>query len=474
MSLQIVADVEATKELIARNTGLSDDEKVIRSSLVEDLYNAVYDPEVKKSFLELMYSTAKLEALSVIDVIQAETFWSSYLKAKITAPAKYGWKGLKFFGSKAYDASASAISGAMARVKSWFGYTATTSTTIPTLPESAFFSVVIDKLTSLNVAWVNHALCIVFGLEYEDETSKSAIAKPTLLSLFNAMSVESFDGSVYNNVLSDLKALEIIGKQVYILAAKPLNDAVVAGHLGELTLDALMGQQTGGAMYNNTDYYAIANAIKHNNYMLYNYAANTLGNQYNVNNYTMEMHGGRKQPFDVNQIVGKTPGDLTLNKARVDASLDVDSDSAYSLAAHQNVSEIVAAINEQLSALKNKGKKLSDNSNLKVKAVLKEIIDAHNKVNGLLESLDTFNAFPSRVPNAPANITLTEGDGATADFNRKQAPFAELKEAIRRKNKSDLRGLAVSEGLSKALYDLVSGIVTGRPGYPAPAGRKLF
>jgi hypothetical protein len=226
--------------------------------------------------------------------------------------------------------------------------------------------------------------------------------------------------------------------------------------------------------FGDVDYQSIANAIKHNNYMLYNYAVNTLGNKYNVNKYTAEIHGGADKSFFVTNVTGAHPNLKSDKKGiKIESDLNVSSSSEHTKISDRNVSYIVNILNRQLEALKLNGKKLSENSYKKVKNVIKAIIDSHNDVNQLLTSLDTYNAYSKYSDN---DIRLTEGDNENSPYDKTTEPFSRLEEAIKRKNKNDLRGTAISQGLSEFLKGLFMGItgITGILPSNLSHGRKTL
>lgn len=301
----------------------------------------------------------------------------------------------------------------------------------------------IDKYTTTNDAWVAYGMCMIFGCEYESATSTRKIAKVDLTKLASVISPEKLSAKISTgNVIEDLKALTLLAEAIQKNFIDPLNAMDMPLEMKTL----LTVSQRGGASYD-VDYRAIANAIKHNNYMLYNYGVNTMGSQYNVNKYTVEMHGGATQYFDVAQSpddVYDSTGKLKpLGSKTLTEGLTYDFDNGLAMKTKGYVDSIIELIKGQLEALRSKGKKLSATSNTKVTTVINDMIKQHNQVIGLIETIDAQNFFP------PKGVDEVKADKSSEAYKKMQ----DFQEAIKRKNKSDLRGVAIIDGLGAAIKD---------------------
>jgi hypothetical protein len=316
----------------------------------------------------------------------------------------------------------------------------------------------VDIFSEIDAAWVHLALCKLFGIQYMDETH-TQLQYPIISQLFTTMPLSTVTTIVDKYKVSTDREkvtqdyLESLEKFAMFLrtSVAALNKMVADGVVEKLELPhVLTSEQTGGAVTTQVtetpNYYAIANVIKHNNYMLLNY----LTNADNVSGYTEEMHGGgafdiKKFHFDHGNLVAQPP--IVPGKGIVKKN-----DTIVGNLGSKQTAQIVDIINEQIEALKEKGKRLSPNSNNKVKKVVEDIIVKYNDVNELVAQLLAHNTYPSK--------------GKQADIENDNEPYKRLEKALREKNRSELKGLAVSEGLQAALSDVVRALVTSTTSMP--------
>jgi hypothetical protein len=309
------------------------------------------------------------------------------------------------------------------------------------------FGLDMDNLQKTDAAWVHLVLCKLHGVQYMDETH-TQLQYPTVSQLIGTLPGESLNGT--NDFQTHVGKIEVLSTKL-AKSVTALNKMVADGVVEKLELShVLTSEQTGGAITEQItetpNYYAIANVIKHNNYMLLNY----LTNADNVSGYTEEMHGGgafdiKKFYFDHGNLVEQPPIVPKVGIVKKNDMIVGNLGSRHS-------SEIVDVINEQILALKEKGKRLSNNSNDKVQKVVGDIIDKYNQVNEVVAQLLAHNTFPSV--------------GKVANIEKDNEPYKRLEKALREKNRSELKGLAVSEGLSAALSDVVRSIVSSSTSMP--------
>ncbi len=308
-------------------------------------------------------------------------------------------------------------------------------------------------------AWVALAVCGFFGCEYETTTSTRKLANVNVVTLASAIPPEALKSTIAtvgkNDVIVDLKALTLLAAELQTLV-----DALNKMNMPLEMKTLLTVSQTGGSLESDLDFRGIANAIKHNNYMLYNYAINTSGSQYNVNKYTVEMHGGGNMrggaSFDI--AVSQSPSaveddDKNLNplKFRSVGSLKYDYDDETGREVKGYVDSIVNHINAQLEALRGKRKRLSEHSNNKVANVIQAMVANQNDVLQLIESLNADNFYPVKDEQI---VEFTDGNkDPSFKENPQLAKMKRFYDTVKQKNKSDLRGLAVLEGLIQANKD---------------------
>jgi hypothetical protein len=295
----------------------------------------------------------------------------------------------------------------------------------------------LDRLQYCNAAWLYLAVCKVCGLRYTD-SSRMAVAKPTVADLLKVI-----PGSVLKATISltapaytidDIKQVSDLAKKLDVLVDK-LNES----RLYPLTLANLGGSSMrGGSIVDPVNYGAIANMIKHNNNMLLAYGISNRS----ASGYTSAMHGGRT--YDYNVYHAQTKSEQTDVRSSDDLRENGIVDTKLT---SEHIGTIVKTINDQIKSLNTKGKKLSDNSKNKVENVINGLINAENQVSNLLENLSAVNAYP------PAN------DDPADDVNNwvtnPGSSLDNLKDAIKEKTRRELKALAISEGLKRALEDVV-------------------
>jgi hypothetical protein len=287
----------------------------------------------------------------------------------------------------------------------------------------------ITTYKNCNIAWVHLAVCKIFGLRYTDSSRMTvAIATVTDIlrvlpgsSLKATLSTSGTSGTNPSFTMDDIKRVQEVGMEL-----NKLVDDLNNSRLYPLTLANLGGStMQGGASLESVNYGAVANMIKHNNNMLLAYG---LSSQ-NVREYTTEMHGGRQWNIRVDPNEDRTSEDLSENGI---VNTQINS---------EHIGAIVKTINDQIKALNSKEKQLSANSKEKVKTVIDGLIKAENEVSLLLENLTAVNAYP------PTDKEVNVETPGTALEN--------LKEAIKEKTRKELKALAVSEGLGRALADAI-------------------
>jgi hypothetical protein len=283
-----------------------------------------------------------------------------------------------------------------------------------TMLKGWFPNVPITPPSNGDPAWVSLAICKVAGLRYTD-SSRTAIAMPTVADLLKTLPASVLEGNITGGVkMQDIERIQFLAQQL-----ESHVNALNASNIAPLTLANLGGTVLrGGAMnYNNVNYGAIANMIKHNNNMLLAYGLS----KQSVGGYTKAMHGGRTWK------VGPK-GDET------DSADYQELQSVNTSGNSEHVTSIVRTINSQLDALRSKNKTLSDNSKTKVETAMKKLIEGENAVTGLLEELSAMNNYPNDTP---------------ADA------LANLRDAVKEKTRRELKALAISEGLGRALADAI-------------------
>jgi hypothetical protein len=317
----------------------------------------------------------------------------------------------------------------------------------------------IGGVFDVGAAWVALAICGFFGCEYETTTSTRKLANVNVVTLAGAIPPEALVSTIAkvgtNDVIVDLKALTLLAQQLQKFVDE-LNKMNMPLEMKTL----LTVSQTGGSLESDLDFRGIASAIKHNNYMLYNYAINTSGSQYNVNKYTVEMHGGGNMRggarFDVEvsqspSAVKDSDGKLNPLESKSVGSLNYDYDDETGREVKGYIDSIVNHIHAQLEALRGKSKRLSKHSNDKVATVIKAMVDNQNDVLKLIESLNADNFYPVK---GVEEVEFT--DAKTDPKFKENDQLTRMKrfyDTVKQKNKSDLRGLAVLEGLIQANKD---------------------
>jgi len=295
----------------------------------------------------------------------------------------------------------------------------------------------LDNVLACKVAWLYLAVCKVCGLRYTD-SSRMAIANPTVADLLKVIPATELKGTVSGGAptftMDDIKQVSDIAKKLEAIV-KALNDS----RLYPLTLANLGGSgMRGGSLAEPINYGAIANMIKHNNNMLLAYGSSSKA----VSGYTPSMHGGRTYDYNVYnpQVKGEVAEAQTSDDLHEDGIFDVKLTS-------EHIGIIVKTINDQIKSLNSKGKKLSDNSKSKVQKVINDLIGAENQIASLLENLSAVNAYPP------------SGDDPANDVNNwatnPGSSLDNLKDAIKEKTRRELKALAISEGLGRALADAI-------------------
>jgi hypothetical protein len=309
-----------------------------------------------------------------------------------------------------------------------------------------------SNIKTIHSAWVYLAVCKVLGLRYTDST-KMAIMKPTVADLAKHIPASALSGQMLSTTflplppsstpipppptgaipdlkgdspsytLEDIKKVQELGTH-----AEELVDALNNSRLYPLTLANLGGTpMTGGSLQSyNVNYSAIANMIKHNNNMLLAYGMSSNP----VKNYTTEMHGGRtwEMAIDNKEHSVDFPEEGLVNTS-------VNSD---------HINTIVGTINSQIKALASKNKTLSNSSQDKVKVAINNLIKAEKEVTELLAYLSATNAYPN---------TATGNNATGYDATDNQTALDNLRDAIKEKTRRELKTLAISEGLGKAVSD---------------------
>lgn len=278
----------------------------------------------------------------------------------------------------------------------------------------------LTNILSCGSAWVALATCKVCNLKYTD-SSKMAIAHASVSELISAIPASKLSGNITNGVkIEDIVRFQELGTQLNTIV-----DALNNSRIYPLTLANLGGSlMKGGVISEPANYGAIANMIKHNNNMLLAYG---LSNK-SVSGYTSAMHGGRTYDYKIGQL----PEDV-----RTSDDLHED-DVLNTKLTSEHIGIIVKTINDQIKALNSKNKQLSLNSKTKVENVINGLIAAENEVSTLLESLTAVNTYPP--------------DGE-ADLENAGSSLVNLREAIKEKTRRELKALAISEGLGRALAD---------------------
>jgi len=306
----------------------------------------------------------------------------------------------------------------------------------------------LNKYMKSDFAWAHLALCKLFGVQYTNK-NKKALEYPSVSQVLAKLNAHNINPAITGTEISAIRQIERVGALLKTSIDK-LNAMVVANVVSELTLNKVLTTMTGGAEeFDYPNYQSFANMIKHNNFMLLNYATNSI----NVSGYTAEMHGGGNA-MSIDMADG-TKFDLDTSDEIVYSDDSINKTDALNFGNMKNT--IVNIVYKQIAALRNKNKTLSENSKKKVNAVIKKLSESYKHVNDTLHALNTYNTYKGGAVPVPDNISMAVADSpaydAPIDTNNKY--FRQLENAIREKNKRELKVLAVSEGLARALADAI-------------------
>jgi hypothetical protein len=298
------------------------------------------------------------------------------------------------------------------------------------------------KYTQSDFAWPHLALCKLFGVQYTNK-NKKALEYPSVSQVLAKLNAHNINPAINGTEISAIRQIERVGALLKDSIDR-LNKMVVDNVVSELTLNKVLTTMSGGGEeFNYPNYQSFANMIKHNNFMLLNYATNSI----NVSGYTAEMHGGGNA-MSIEMADG-SKFDLDTSDEFVYSDDAINKTDALDFGHMRNT--IVQIIYKQIAALKNKNKTLSNNSKSKVNAVIKKLAESYKHVNDTLHALNTYNTYKGGADNIEMAVVDSPAYYAPIDMNNRY--FRQLENAIREKNKRELKVLAISEGLASALAD---------------------